>query len=233
MVYFLYEYGSYGHLPVRQLKQTDMAIIENLFDSGRGMIGNLVFYKLNGRGVVRARPQRYRDKKSPKQLAQRQRLQVMNDFLRPFNKLVRVTFASEAVGRSALQAAQSHNMKHALTGEFPAIHVDYGRALLSRGPLPLPAGASAEAHPEGLLIRWENGSEAAGSAAYDTLVVMALSEKTGYCDYKFTEARRRDGQYVWKVALPVSQEVLPAVWIAFRKEEMTLMSDSMYVSGLS
>ncbi len=44
---------------------------------------------------------------------------------------------------------------------------------------------SVTAQPEGLLIRWENGPEAAGSAANDTLVVMALPGDTGNGIYEF------------------------------------------------
>ncbi len=206
-----------------------MAKLDNLLEGGQGSLGNLVLYKMHGKSYVRTKPSQYRDKKSPAQLAQRQRLQVINSFLRAFREPLRVTFAAEATGRSALQAAQSYNMRNALMGEYPDIVVDKSKALLSKGPLSLPAGASVSAHPEGLLIEWVNGEEAAGSAAEHTLVVMALSEETDRSDYKFTEVRRSDGRYVWNPALSVSENALPDVWIAFRNNDLTGWSDSMYL----
>ncbi len=207
-----------------------MAKIDNLLEGGEGSLGDLVLYKMHGKTYVRTKPSQYRDKKSPAQLAQRQRLKVMSSFLRAFREPLRVTFASEAVGRSALQAAQSFNMRNALAGEYPDIVVDKSKVLLSKGSLPLPAGGSVSVHPEGLLIEWVNGEEAAGSAAKHTLVVMALSEDAGRSDYKYTEVRRSEGRYLWKPALPVSENALPDVWMAFRNEEMTGWSDSMYLN---
>jgi hypothetical protein len=203
-----------------------MAIIENLFESGRGKLGNLVFYKVGGQGRVRTRATHFRDRKSLKQLAQRQRLQVVMGFLKPFSKLIRITFAAEAVGRSAMQAAQSYNMRNALAGEYPDIYMDNSRTLLSRGSLPLPESAKLTVTTEGLLIEWENGAEATGHHPYDNLLVMAKSSETSYTDFRFTEARRSDNHYMWKPALP---EGNVDVWIAFRDQGQTVMSDSMFL----
>ena len=203
-----------------------MAKLDHLFDSARGKLGNLVFYKVGGSGRVRMRAAHFRDQKSPAQLAQRQRLQVANVFLKPFRELIRITFAAEAVGRSAMQAAQSFNMRNALAGEYPDIHVEKTKARLSRGPLPVPVSASLTVQPEGLLIEWVNGGEAAGPRAYDTLVVIALSAEKGRSDYRFTEARRSDGRYVWKSALSGGND---DIWIAFRDKGQTEFSDSVYL----
>ncbi len=207
-----------------------MAKIENILDGGKGKLGNLVFYKMNGSSYVRTRPAKYRDRKSPAQLAQRQRMQVVISFLRSFRDLVRVTFAAEATGRTALQAAQSYNMRHALAGEYPDIRIDKSKVLLSRGPLPLPAGVSVTAQPEGLLIRWENGPEATGSAANDTLVVMALPGDTGNGIHDFTSVRRSEGEYLWRLPQPVQANNLEGVWMAFRNLKLTSMSDSIWIN---
>ena len=208
-----------------------MARIDNLFDSGRGRLGNLVFYKVGDKSYVRTRAGHFSDRKSPAQLAQRQRVQAVNTFLGAFRELIRITFAGEAEGRSPRAAALSYNLRHALAGEYPDIHVDKSKALLSRGFLPLPAAAWVEPHPEGLLVKWENGTEDTGSAARDTLVVMALSELDGRSDYKFTEVQRTAGEYLWKTALKVSEANRPGVWIAFRNRQETQLSDSMYAEG--
>ncbi|MFO7978437.1 MAG: DUF6266 family protein [Bacteroidales bacterium] len=202
-----------------------MAQIDNLFDAVRGSAGNLVFYERNGRNFMRTKPGKYRDRKSQGQLAQRQRMQVVNRFLKPFGRLIRITFAGEAKERSALQAAQSYNMRHALAGDYPGIGIDPGRVLLSKGPVGLPQSASASVHPEGLLIQWQNGPEGAGN---DSLVVMASWGDGAWCEYRFTETLRNKGEYTWQTTQPVTPDALPDVWIAFRNSEMTEMSDSLY-----
>ncbi len=206
-----------------------MAEINHLFSGGRGKMGNLVFYQMNGKTIVRTKPAHFSDKKTPAQLAQRQRMQVINGFLNPFRELIRTTFAAEAEGRSALQAAQSYNMRNALTGEYPDIMVDKNKALLSQGILPLPKSASVAAKPEGLLITWENSDETATATAGDTLLVIALF-KAGNCRYQFTEARRADGQYLWKLPQTIDENALPDVWIAFQDRKRTALSPSLYIN---
>ncbi len=202
-----------------------MATIDHLFDTGQGLLGNLVLYKVGGKGRIRTRPAQYRDKKSPAQLAQRQRMKVMLQFLKPFSRLLRITYAAEAVGRSAMQAAQSYNMRHALDGEYPDIYVDKSKVLLSRGPLPVPVNAKVTAQPEGLLIEWENSPEAALHHPFDTLVIMALSAEKGQTDVRFTETRRSEGRHTWT---PVLHAGPVAVWIAFRNQAQTEMSESIF-----
>ncbi len=201
--------------------------MDNLFDTVQGSMGQLVFYQMNGQNYVRTRPVRFTDRKSPGQLAQRQRMKVVNRFLKPFGGLIRTTFASQAQGRTAIQAALSYNLKHAPAGAYPDIRIDPARVVLSKGPLPLPVNASVNHHPEGLLIGWENGAE---GAANDTLVVMASWGDGHWSEYRFTDTLRKKGTYLWQTVQQVQEEALPQVWIAFRNDAMTQMSDSLYVA---
>lgn len=206
-----------------------MARIGNLLDGGQGVLGNMILYRMNGKNYIRQRPKRINDKKSPAQLAQRQRMQVMISFLRKFSEPIRFTFASEAVGRTSWQAAQSYNLRHALTGDYPDFRIDNGKALLSRGPLPLPESCSVAVHPEGFQVQWINGPETDGKSGGDYLVVIVLFPGATTCNYFFTETRRFAEQYVWKTNRPVTQDTLPDVWIAFRNVRMTQWSDSRWV----
>jgi hypothetical protein len=207
-----------------------MSEIDHLFDSGTGTLGNLVFFRRLGKTYARTRPARFRDRKSPGQLAQRKKMQAVNRFLKPFSALIRLTFTPEAAGRTALHAAQSYNLRNAFAGEYPNLYIDFSKVLLSRGPLPLPAHVSVMARPDGLLIEWQNGHEAAGRRSYDTLVVMAWSETAGWGVFKFSEVLRKEGRYLWNPPLQLNDNEIPAVWIAFRNQEQTELSDSRYVN---
>lgn len=208
-----------------------MAKIENLFESGRGKLGNLVFYKVGNNGYVRTQAAHFRDRKSPAQLAQRQKLQLMSGFLKPFTKLIRITFSADAMGRSPMRAALSYNMRQALAGEYPGIYVDKSKVLLSHGPLPVPVTASVASQPDGLHITWENGAEAARLNSDDILVVMALSADTRSVDFLFTGVRRSVGHYLWSPALQKNNSNQPDIWLAFRNRQETMMSNSFYVSN--
>lgn len=205
-----------------------MARINHLFDSGQGKLGNLVFYKVNGQGIVRTKPEHFRDKKSPAQLSQRQRLKVINGFLSHFNGLIKKTFQPGTENRSARAEALSYNLRNGTTGEYPEIKIDKQKVLLSHGPLLLPVGVEVHQHPDGLLIQWNNGDETLGNPGRDTLVLMLLDEITNHCEYKFTDVPRSVGEYVWKLSSPLPEDQLPDVWIAFRNRDETLTSNSMY-----
>lgn len=80
-----------------------------------------------------------------------------------------------------------------------------------------------------MLVEWNDSKENEKLHGRDTLVVIALDPHSGSCEYKFTGARRTDKRYLWVINMPVSQENLPDVWIAFRNVNETEMSDSRYL----
>ncbi len=119
-----------------------MERIGNLPEGRPGVLGNMILYMMNGKNYIRKRPIHINDQKSSAQLAQRQRMQTVIGFLQKFSEPIRFAFASEAAGRTAWQAAQSCNLRHALTGDYPDFQTDYSKALLSRGPFPLRGGCT-------------------------------------------------------------------------------------------
>ena len=202
-----------------------MAIINNFFDGGRGKLGKLVVYKMKGQNIIRTKAEHITDAKTPGQLAQRQRFLVTTEFLSRCTEPIRYTFADETDRRTAYSLALSYNMRNGLSGEYPDIYLDKSKVLLSRGDLPLPAGAHLSVHPDGFTVQWENGPEMIDDRTYDFLVVFTLPA-VGPCDYRFTEIRRSAGQYTWQAS---SKDPLPDVWIAFRNRKMNEWSNSMLV----
>ncbi|TAJ13727.1 hypothetical protein DMA11_07655 [Marinilabiliaceae bacterium JC017] len=204
-----------------------MARLNNkLLADSSGKLDLLVVYQMFGNTYVRTRPGKYRDRKSPAQLAQRQKMQLVTTFLRPFKELLRITFASEAQGRTAYHAAKSYNLKHGLCGEYPHQAIDSDKALLSYGPLNLPQEIKVTRQSGGLLFEWEKNL--GDSAASDTLLVMAFNPLTLQMDYRFTGIHRNTGNCLWNTPLSQSGDELE-VWLAFRNREETLMSDSRHV----
>lgn len=201
-------------------------IKNNILDAGTGSIGPVVIYKMYGKTYMRSKPDKYRDRKSPAQLAQRRKLTLSLEFLRPFKKLLRVTYAHEAVGRSAFQAAQSYNLKNAIQGDYPEQTINPAKALLSVGKVILPESITLTKKENGLLFEWAPGyTEQA--ARKDTLVVMARIREQHFTDYRFTGARREDNAYLWPTEL--FKHGALDVWIAFRGYQEDDMSNSKYL----
>jgi hypothetical protein len=201
-----------------------MARCNTINEGSSGRIGNVVTYQMYGKSYMRSLPAQYRDRKSAKQLAQRQKMQLVNEFLGPYKDVLRITFQKEAVGRSAYMAAKSFNMLNAIGGEYPEQYIDYSKALLSKGSVPLPSEVSVELTDEGLLLQWKD--DGAGSR-FDTLFVIANVRGQYVTYYRQTEAERRDESYVWKFDVRGSEQY--DVWMVFRDYKERGFSDSSWL----
>jgi len=193
-----------------------------------GSIANLVFYQVDGETYVRTRPVTYKDRQSPAQLAQRQRIQVVNRFLTPFKKVLRQTFMLADRERQAYSNATSYNMKHGLTGSYPHLNIDKTKARLSMGPLGLPATATIKQVGDGFLMEWDPAPTNAHCAADDTFLFFATHPYYPQAYYHFTGVRRSEGHFLWNRNL-FEGHAKPDVWIAFRNAAETLVSDSWYL----
>ncbi|MGV8829086.1 MAG: DUF6266 family protein [Breznakibacter sp.] len=101
-------------------------------------MGNVIAYEMFGKCYMRSLPGQFHDRKSVQQLAQRQRMQLVNAFLSPYKEVLRMIFQHQANGRSAFQAAKSYNLLHAIEGTYPEQYVNLSKALVSMGKVPLP-----------------------------------------------------------------------------------------------
>lgn len=207
-----------------------MAILkQSLLESGTGKLGSLVVYNRNGKTCVRSKPAEYHDRRSPAQLAQRQRMMLVKEFLHPFKQLLRRTFASEAISRPAYHSAQSYNMKHGIEGAYPDQRINLQEAMLSRGPIPLPKTIRATLTPKGIQFIWDTYLTGADASGSDVLLVMLRIPGTDLTDYQFTGVRRSAGNFLWGTRFP-EQVTRPDLWIAFRNRDETAMSNSCHVT---
>jgi hypothetical protein len=202
---------------------------DNMLSHSTGSIGNAVYYTMHGKNFVRSKPSKYTDRKSEGQLIQRTKMKAVTSFLTPFKDLIRITWAGEATGRAPYHAAKSELMRNALQGVYPDIQLNKEAALLSKGPLPLPEKVTVSLQEGGLLAEWTDSSENAAKHGRDTLVLIALDEKGVIGEFKFTGIPRSAKNYLWKPAIEISQANKPDVWVAFRSNNETEMSNSVYV----
>ena len=204
---------------------------DNIMGAGKGKVGDVVLYTMHGKSFMRAKPSKYTDRKSEAQLAQRAKMQAVSGFMSPFKELIRKTWAGEAVGRAPYHAAKSQIMRTAVQGSYPDFSINKEAALLSKGNLPLPQNVSAVLQQSSLLLEWTNNSEDERLHGKDLLLVVAQNPQTGESEYLFTSTRRRDKTFRWETGLPVSENNMPDVWVAFRSNNEMEMSDSVFIKG--
>jgi len=200
----------------------------NMLKEVNGTVGNLIFYSVGEQQYVRARPISIKDAKSPAQLAQRQRMEVTQEFLQWFKDIIKYTFPGEKGKRDGFFAAKSYNLKYGLRGEYPSICIDFEKALICHGPLPVPEQAYYREEGNFLQIDWQMPANTPAANRSDQLLVVAHHYKTQRLDYLFTGARRKDLSFRWQPELDFEAKEL-SLWVAFRDKEEKLMSDSVYL----
>ena len=202
------------------------------FGRPSGKIGNVVFYELNGQLVGRkiGKP----GKPSLKQKANRQAMSATMEFLKPMTDFINVSFKSEAEGslKNPHNLATSYNKKHALTGEYPNIQVDYAKAILSTGQLESANELKISKGENGLHLSWD--SSIAENGGNDDLLMVMISHPGRKCASGYLNAARRaDGSCF----LPLSKDWMIGeqmeIYVCFKSANGKLISDSAYAGNLN
>ncbi len=203
-----------------------MARLKNgILNGGSGKVGNVVMYTRNGKDFIRVKPNYSYDKKTPRQLAQRQKMALIHEFLQPEKELIQKTFSSDSSTRSPYQSAQSHNLKHAIAGEYPNQYIDLQKGLISKGNIPLPSEITYTANENGICFDWKTDTEEPYAEDYDTLMIVWKYKQSDFIDYTTVGARRYNGTFLWT---EINEDELKdyTIWLIFRNREETDYSNS-------
>jgi hypothetical protein len=118
-----------------------MATLKNALLSGiTGQIGNMVIYKVNGKTIIRRKPER----KQPYRPSKLQRFNQLafkdvQQFLLPLKDLLDFGFGEYMEGmKKGIHLAMSLAMKHAVSGEDDKVILHKTAIKVSGGDLPLP-----------------------------------------------------------------------------------------------
>ena len=159
-----------------------------------GKVGNLVTYRVLNRDVVRM-VGKINKAPSVKQLACRQQLAVVIQFLKPIVEFINLGFMVEAakVERYAHNMAVSYNKRHGLMGEYPDVSVDYRKVLVAKGSLPMAVDAAVSTVPDGLRFSWATGSWMDFTERRHHAMLMAYFPDLGKAVYSLNGAARYEG----------------------------------------
>ncbi|WP_291856736.1 DUF6266 family protein [Marinilabilia sp.] len=204
---------------------------QGLTGTGKGMIGNLIMYEMFGKTYVRSRPTSYKDRKSLKQLIQRQKITLTHNLLRHLSPLLRITMKNISTGRSAYHTAVSINMKEAIDGIFPDQYIHPHKVVFSKGDLTPPTRVNTQRTDKGIFLEWstDNNSEGLNSSSDKLIWCMKDLENTFFSDFEITSVNRKEGQYL----LP--KRMTPEhghVWIMFRSADEMKISDTKWAGHL-
>lgn len=205
-----------------------MARLNGLFEGFNGKLGNVVSYNLKGKQVIRKIG---RTTKAPTsaQLAVRQKLAVVNAFLKPILPFINTGFEREVTGtdKNPHNAATAYHIKHALKGDYPNISMDYSKALVSMGILEPPLAPAVHLTGTLLAFTWVTDPDMSLGIKNDRTMLLVYCPELIQSVYILSGARRSTGQD--EIELPanfIGKEL--HCYISFRSSDGKRVSKSVY-----
>ena len=170
----------------------------------KGRVGNVVGSSWKGLDVMKIRPASVANPNTPRQRDQRSRFGLMARFLNAQRRLIRIGFRPFAVHMTSLNAALSHNIAVAITGDYPDYLIDYSKVMLSKGDLPVMSQpVLSYADPFMVSLAWTDNSDSLGAHASDKLHLSLYYPETGKSLGFIACASRSDAHFA---------AVIPAEW---------------------
>ena len=187
---------------------------KGLFNGSSGRIGNLISYERNGKYFVRTRPVKVKQPNTEKQLQARMRFSLLQPINALLKEILRYGFATDEKARPAYSAALSWNLKHAISGTYPDLEVNYEQLRIFNGSRALPTDIRLDNKGNELQIQWTCNTE--GQAyAKDRAALILFSLENNFSELRLEAAKRTEERLSYhndRIKGPVH------VYISFYKE---------------
>lgn len=199
-----------------------------------GRIGDVEGYIRNGVPMLRAKRRKTKKKPSVKQLAQRQKMALANVLINTMTDFVALGYGPFSAKEtfSANNAAKSHQITHAIIGEYPDQTIDYAKVQLSKGNLLPPQDANVEVITDGLKFSWDGKPMENYYNNAARVMVLAYSAELGESYYTTSGANRTEGSYILNLPLRFRDKELE-VYISIMGIDLKQVSNSVYLGTVT
>lgn len=205
-------------------------LLENL----SGKIGNLIIYQMNGKTVIRQKPDPTKKRKlSPLQLYYQRSFRVCQEFIRPLKRELDFGYQEFFdLGKRGFQLAMSWALKNALEnqGNDPVLNPE--KIKISRGDLTGCDGASVIRNSATQLqINWVNNSWSGSARETDRVFLVAYHRESEKVISKAEGAFRESGSEILDLPWinPLIGEVHVFVAFSQKKSKGLIFSESQYL----
>lgn len=206
-----------------------MAILKKgLLKGVSGKLGEYVCYQLDNQTVLRTIG---KSNKPPtvKQLVFRKSAILMKELLHPVKSLIKIGFSrvSTGNGNNAYNCAYTYNIKHAITGTYPDLKIDFGKVLFTKGEMPVCIDQRVTKTLIGLTFSWAREENLPGTHWSDHAVMIAYVPSLNQSIYFFGGTRRHQGTD----HLPlkhIKQGHTVQTYLAFISDDHKNISDSVF-----
>src|SRR5690606_10386380 len=210
-------------------------LLDGIHGHVHGKVGGVVFYTANGQNIARSLPRtpRRKRKPTPLQALQRERFKVVQEWLRPLLRVIKVGFGKYAPPRTGHNAAMSYNLTNAIVYNEDAsrYEIDPEKFAFSGGPLPAPLEATVA--QEGDVVRFNWKMPDSRDIRYTTRTILVLYHPINRsCAYKtYGNLSGLSGDVVDTRGYNLIGGTCHA-YMAFIDEESKAVSDSVYAGAL-
>ena len=151
-----------------------MSIAENpLVGRMKKSMANFTTYTLNGKNIIRSKPFKVRDARTPKQLANRERMARLDEMYDTFKSIIQMGFPERKVELNSQNMFISVNFSYAFETIEKEPVLRYPLLLLSQGSLPKVKVIDSVILNEGIAIRYDKKSVYPDVDATDEIVACA------------------------------------------------------------
>ncbi|WP_316746921.1 DUF6266 family protein [Pedobacter gandavensis] len=198
-----------------------------------GKVGKTVTYMLNGKLVTRSIGKS--DKPATDlQKAIRLRTKVTSKFLLTLKEFILVGYEADArrIKQHPINQAFRYHWKHASTGNYPKIKIDFPKVLLSYGSMPLPKKVVISVVEKGFNFSWGSQKGLTGTHWSDQVMLVAYFPTLKRAAYKTAGATRDQGTDLLPI-FDILHGVVAETYIAFISNDRKTISNSVYTGRVT
>ncbi len=194
-------------------------ILNGITGNPSGKMGNLIASSWKGIPYLKSRPIKVNQPNTEKQLAQRMRMNRVLEFVKPLKEFLPIGFGAYAINKSAYNVAMSENMRNALVGDYPEIHIDHARFLLSKGNLPTAEKPVVSLFETGMLkVTWRDNSSVYTADSDDKVIIVICNLKSYETVFNLESAKRSDKEVY--IFIPENYKMEDIVcYVSFARQE--------------
>ena len=198
-----------------------------------GTIGPVTGYMRNGQNVVRTSRSSIKNKRTPLQLAQREKIKVCGSFTKVFTRsdFLKKSFPAYGHTGTGHNRATSALMSQALMGVYPELQLSYPQVLVSKGRLPGAQAARVTVKNSVLHFSFADNSNIGIAAGDDTAILVVYAPDIQQAVFSLYGGLRKTGKASLNVTALKGHTV--ETWIGFLSNDEKDASDSVWVGRLN
>lgn len=197
-----------------------------------GTAGNVVGYMWRGINCIRTKPQHIRDRKSQRQMAQRQCLSEVLRLMQSMTDYVRIGFSTMpyVYHQSAFNAAMSYNMQNGVQGKNSNLRISYSHIAVSRGDLMNATGVSASLSYGAVTFQWTYDCRILGAKGTDYAMPLIYNKGKRQSLFNTSAVRRSEETLTMELPDSWAGDRLE-IYLSFRSADGKHIADSLHIGS--